>query len=136
MLNRDVNVTFIHNGNIEQFTLFCERVKFSLELVGEVLEKLDYELVENYQENHRQRIEIKLQLNLIQGLAMTNFLQATDKKLIIDGVTFEVVNADSVIDFELFKGYNILTNPTLRFRVKALGVQLPEIVIMGEEVIL
>jgi hypothetical protein len=121
MKNQSVNVTFSHNTDTESLTLMCSSVVFSLEFVGEVLELVDYSLLENYQDV-RESIRIKVKLSLPESIFIRDFLSATDKKLTIDGTEYEIVNAAKEVQFPLFKNNNFRVEPTLNFKRKTVGV--------------
>lgn len=128
MLFTDLNVTFKFDSDQEERTFLCTKVVFALELIGHIDEMFDFTLKENY-EDARQDIEIWVKLNQEESIWMKDFLIASDKKLIIDGTTYEVVNAEKKIDFPLFRDTPLGTFPKMKFRRKQLGVLDPSVLI-------
>lgn len=123
MLVREIEVTFIHYG-MHQHTLKCDYVLFGLEFLGDVVEMFDDSLVENYR-GGRERIELKVKLDLTESNFIADFLLATDKVLVIENYQYEVVNDMREAQFPLFKGSIIGTYPTLRFKKKTKGLTNP-----------
>lgn len=125
---QNVDVTFSHSADVETRTFMVSECVFGVEIIGEVLELVDYTLEEN-DEGVRQTIEMKMTLDLFKTIFIAQFLAATDKKITIDGTVFEVVNGSRRMSFPMFKKSNIRTNPKLSFRVKTPGIQTPTIAI-------
>lgn len=125
MLNKNTSVTFSYNADANQQTVICESVIFALELLGEVFEDINFNLIEN-SSKAREHIKIKVELDLIQTNFMAEFLKATDKKLIIEGTSYEVVASSRTVEFGLFQKLNIYSYPTLRFKKKTLGISVLE----------
>lgn len=125
MLQQDMNVTFKYSGDTLTLTKVAN-VVFSLELVGEVLEQLDFSLIELYQGTGRELLEVRdVLFDLSDTNFMAAFLAATDKKVVVDTVEYEVVNAGKVIKFPFFKNSSLGTSPVLRFKKKTLGISQP-----------
>lgn len=126
MLVQDIEVTFSNHG-LNQRVLSCDYVVFSLELLDEVLELLDFELLEDFDTatgeiRAREVIELQVKLNLYEGEWMAAWLRTPNKTMLIDEHLYEVVNDGRKIDFPLFKKAMIGTHPKLRFRAKKLGI--------------
>ena len=123
MLNIDPNVRFQHTGGTETQDIECEKIEFSLEFIGEkvVLELLDYELLENFQ-GVREVIRIKCQTLFGETNWFKDFIQATDKQLVIDGTTYDVVIDQKEITFPHFKKTNYLASPDFVFKKKTPGI--------------
>ena len=119
MLNRNVNVIFDDGSNT--MTLTCSTVRFGAETLGKVKEKIDFELVEVF-EDTRLLIEIKVKLIFSDALFILGFLQSTSKKLTIDGENIEVVNAEKQTWFDLFEDSIVAAFPTLKFKKKTRGM--------------
>ena len=120
MLNQNVDVTFSYNYGYDKLELKCDWVKYGIELLGEVFEDIDWNLIEDYKDA-RQIITLKVRLTFAEAQFIGEFLKSTAKKITIDGVKIEVVNADKEYDFPLFKNSFIAAHPTLTFKKKDKG---------------
>lgn len=121
MLNSNLNVTFSYGYGQYQKTLKCLDVRYFWRAVGDILEDIDFHLIEDYQAV-RQGIRIKPFLTFNDSVWMANFLSSDSKKLTIDGSTIDVVNAAQDVDFELFEDTQIATTPSLIFLKKDIGI--------------
>lgn len=130
MIMLNANVRFTASGKVDR-TFLCDYVVFGLELVGRVDEMLDFSLEEDY-EGVRETIKLRVKLDLIGAQFMANFVQQIDKRLIIDGSAYEVVNDFRALDFPLFKNSSVGVHPELRFKCKNLGVVNPVVYTMAQ----
>jgi hypothetical protein len=101
--------------------LKCLDIRYFWRAIGEVLEDIDFELIEDYHAI-RQGIRLKVFLTLNDALWMADFLSSTTKRLHIDGVLVDVVNAEQEVLFDLFKDTQIAATPTLSFLKKDIGL--------------
>ncbi len=121
MLNQETDVTFKYNSGATTKVLTCEWVRFGMEFIGDVEEDISFNLVEDYVDT-RELIRLKVLLNYADTVWMSNFLKATDKQLVIDTVTTDVVNGAKRVDFSLFGDKsNVFSHPELRFKKKQSG---------------
>jgi hypothetical protein len=123
MLIRNIEVTFIA-PELQQRTIICDYVQFGLEYIGEIVEMFDDSLIENYR-GGRERIELKVRLDLTEAQFMAAFLISTEKILVIENYQYKVVNDMRETAFPLFKNSIIGVYPTLRFRKKTKGLTNP-----------
>lgn len=127
MIAQDIRVTFKFDSGNKEMAALCDRVVFLLEVGGEVVEYLDRALDE-IDISVRQVIELQVKLDLAKADFMADFIGATDKVLVIDGIEFDVVNGFSTASFSLFRGRQRLgVHPTLRFRRRAVGIAGPHV---------
>lgn len=99
-----------------------EWIKYGAEGVGGKLEEdIDFNLVEDWQ-NVRVTIDIKFQADSPLGhWLVETFFIATDKQVVIDSETIDVVMAQPKLDFKLWKKYNFRSDITLNLKVKSAG---------------
>lgn len=101
----DNTVTFVYNGYLEIRIFICDFVKKRIELEGgQVYEDIDFNLSEQYT---GARLIIDLAVLITSSSDedwMMNFLKASDKRLIVSGGTYQVVNTASKFEYDLYKG--------------------------------
>jgi len=102
----DNTVTFVYNGYLEIRIFVCDYVKKRIELEGgNVYEDIDFNLTESWSGS---RLVIDLAVLITSANDedwMRNFLQASDKRLIVSpAATYQVVNTAEKFEMDLYKG--------------------------------
>lgn len=115
------NGVFFRYSTYEELFL-CDWVEFGVEFVGEVVEDIDYDLIEDY-EDVRLLVWLKMTMETFDEADwLAGFLGATDKHLVIDGREYEVVNDAKNVRYKLWDKSNAGTVVNLQFKARSLGL--------------
>ena len=125
MTFNDLNIDFECAST--SFTLEVKKCIFQLELVGRMLELIEYDLQELLH-GGRMAFAINTRVDATEAANILLFLEDDEKELTIDGFTYAVVNDEKnhTIDFSHFQGSNAYADLKLRFRRRTLGVDWSE----------
>lgn len=101
MYAQNLSVTFGYGSSSK--TIKCDYVTMGVRPIGDVLEKIDYSLEENYF-GGRMSFEMAGRTDLAGAEFLAHFVLATDKSIAIDGTEYEVVNDQRQAEFPFYQG--------------------------------
>lgn len=120
MILQDHDILFRYNGT-NAMSLVCNAV-IGGEIGGEVLPDLDLTLEEIWQdEDIRMLLEIQTDLTLVGAMWFSHFIAATDKVIILDGHTFEIVNDFDKLKFGRWHNINAKSSVKAKFKRRIRG---------------